>query len=108
PGGDVALAQANGFVEEFSGGEWTQVAAPGFGASDSSVFSSPSEGWLAGSRALGHWHLRGSPAPLVLWPEANRSTLTRVAVPPPPGARARPRSGSTGPRSTPTRQRAGL
>jgi hypothetical protein len=84
--GEVAVAPANGFVDEFANGEWTEVAAPGFGASDSAVFSSPEEGWLAGSASLGHWHLPDASQPLQAWPEANRSTLTSVAVPPGAGS----------------------
>jgi hypothetical protein len=79
--GEVALAPADGFVDEFADGEWTEVASPGFGASDDAVFSSPDEGWLAGSLALGHWHLPDKSEPLQVWPEANRSTLTSVAAP---------------------------
>jgi hypothetical protein len=85
-GGDVALAPADGFVDEFADGAWTEVAAPGFGATDSAVFSSPDEGWLAGSLALGHWHLPDQSEPLQVWPEANRSTLTSVAAPPGAGS----------------------
>jgi hypothetical protein len=81
-GGEVAFGQANGFVDEFANGEWTQVAAPGFGASSSAVFASPTEGWIAGVRALGHWHHPDGAAPMTVWPEANRSTLTSVAAPP--------------------------
>src|SRR5262249_40505396 len=87
-GGDVALAPADGSLDEFANGEWTAVAAPGFGASDSAVFSSPVEGWLAGSLALGHWHLPDKSQPLQAWPEANRNTLTSVAAP--PGAASSP------------------
>jgi hypothetical protein len=80
--GDVALAQVNGFIDEFRAGEWIQIAAPGFAASASSIFSSPAEGWIAGDRALGHWHLpNNSVAPMTVWPEPNRSTLTSVAAP---------------------------
>ncbi|HKD93343.1 MAG TPA: Ig-like domain-containing protein, partial [Gaiellaceae bacterium] len=84
--GEVALAPAAGFVDEFANGEWTEVAAPGFGASDSAVFSSPTDGWLAGTLALGHWHLADNSKPLQAWPEANRNTLTSVAAPPGAGS----------------------
>src|SRR5262249_38997333 len=83
PHGEVALAQADGFVDEFRNGKWRQIAAPGFTASDSAIFSSPDDGWIAGLRALGRWHLPDrSAAPMTVWPEANRSTITGVAVPP--------------------------
>jgi hypothetical protein len=80
--GDIALAPTNGFVDEFAGGEWIQIAAPGFSGSNSSFFSAPGEGWIAGVRALGHWHLANTSAPMTVWPEANRSTLTGIAAPP--------------------------
>jgi photosystem II stability/assembly factor-like uncharacterized protein len=84
-GGEVALAPTNGFVDEFTNGEWTQIATPGFKSSDSSIFSSPDDGWIAGVHALGHWQLPDNSSPMTVWPEANRSTLTGVAAPPTAG-----------------------
>jgi hypothetical protein len=80
--GPEALALSDGFVDVFSQGEWTRVAAPGFLSNDSTFFAGPNDGWLAGQAALGHWTLSPAQSPLVSWPEANRSPLTAVALPP--------------------------
>src|SRR5262249_7926307 len=80
--GEVALALENGFVEVLSDEQWSRVAVPGFSATGSAVFTGPSEGWLAGPTGLGHWTTEPRPAALVTWPQANRSPLTSVALPP--------------------------
>src|SRR5262249_34085547 len=83
PRGEVALALETGFVDVFSDDRWTRVAAPGFSPSGSSaLFTGPTEGWLAGTTGVGHWTSNPGPSPLVTWPEANRSPLVAVALPP--------------------------
>ena len=90
--GSVALALAKGAVDVFSHGDWTSVAAPGYeppypgeGDTHGDAFSSPTDGWLAGANALGHWSgatsEQGTIEP-VSWPLPDRSPLTSVALPP--------------------------
>ena len=89
--GPVALALKNQSVDTFANGQWTSVAAPGYalGAGQvvgqtvaDAVFSSPTEGWLGGTNALGHWSTEQASGPLVSWPLPDRSPLTSVALPP--------------------------
>jgi hypothetical protein len=84
-GEPVALALSENFVDTFAHGQWTSVAAPGYGhsprGSGEALFSGPNEGWLAGATALGHWSAAGASSPLVSWPLPDRSTLTSVALP---------------------------
>src|SRR5262249_46214736 len=42
----------------------------------------PNDGWLAGETALGRWTLTPPRSQLVPWPQANKSPLTSVALPP--------------------------
>ena len=59
--GPLALAIGKGAVDVFSHGDWTSVTAPGYSPPDepgegaTDLFSSPTNGWLAGETALGHW-----------------------------------------------------
>jgi len=84
----TALALKNESVDVFAHGDWTRVAAaPGYegsaeqtGADD--TFSGPSEGWLGGANALGHWSGEAGSSPLASWPLPDRSPLTAVALPP--------------------------
>ena len=90
--GPVALALAKGAVDLFSHGDWTSVTAqgyeppyPGVGDTHGDAFGSPTEGWVAGANALGHWSgatsEQGTSEP-VSWPLPDRSPLTSVALPP--------------------------
>jgi hypothetical protein len=82
----VAVALREDFVDVFAHGEWTSVAAPGFGHFPShtgeDLFYAPNEGWLAGADALGHWSGEGAASPLASWPLPDRSPLSGVALPP--------------------------
>jgi hypothetical protein len=78
--GEVAVGATTGFVDVFTGREWSSEAAPGF--SGGGTFSAPGRGWLVGLRGIGRWATDQPPLPLVTWPEANRSPLTAVAIPP--------------------------
>ena len=92
--GPVALALVKGAVAVFAHGDWTSITAPGYeppalpgeGATD--VFSSPTEGWLAGANALGRWSggAGESSSTPVSWPLPDRSPLTGVALPSGAGA----------------------
>jgi len=81
-----AVALSENFVDVFAHGQWTSVAAPGYGHFPShpgeAMFSGPNEGWLAGVDALGHWSSEGASSQLASWPLPDRSTLTSVALPP--------------------------
>jgi hypothetical protein len=81
--GPIAVAQGVGFVDIYAYGVWTSVAAAGFGqaASQTSLFTGPGVGWLAGTYALGLMTPQPPTAPLAPWPQANENTLTSVAVP---------------------------
>ncbi len=80
-----AVALSENFVDVFAHGQWTSVAAPGYGHFPShpgeDMFSGPNEGWLAGTAALGHWSTEGASSQLASWPLPDRSTLTSVALP---------------------------
>jgi len=83
PSGPVALGLANGFIDAYSAGNWSQVAAPGFtGGPGKALFSDTTDGWLAGANAVGEVSDQVTPPALAEWPEANQSTLTSVALPP--------------------------
>jgi hypothetical protein len=97
PDGRVALAlnppgSANdlpgGFLHVFAHGDWTRVPAPGFTqpGQGSAVFTSPTDGWLAGSEALGRVTAKPTRDPLAPWPQPNRAPLTSVALAPGGGA----------------------
>ena len=86
-GGPLALALSKGAVDVFAHGAWKSVSAPGYEPSEEGgedVFSSPTEGWLAGEHALGHWsteHSEAASSELARWPLPDRSPLTSVALP---------------------------
>lgn len=85
--GEVGVALQENFVHVFREGEWTRLPAPGYTPfTGGSVFTGPTEGWLAGSDAVGEWTLSPRERPLVAWPQPNRSPLTSVAVAPGSGA----------------------
>jgi hypothetical protein len=88
PGGPVALSLQQDFVHVFADGLWSRRAAPGFARSGGVLFASPDEGWLAGPNGVGRWSAAPAAAPLRRWPQANRTPLTSLAVPPGSGATA--------------------
>ena len=82
PSGPVGLALASGFIDAYSAGTWTSIAAPGFKAGPgASLFTDPTDGWLAGAYAVGRISPQAPPATLARWPEANQATLLSVALP---------------------------
>lgn len=82
--GPVGLALRAGFVDVYAHGAWTSVPAPGFVFSGpgKSLFAAPDDGWLVGQNAIARVSARPLPSPLASWPQANRSTLLSVALPP--------------------------
>jgi hypothetical protein len=80
--GEVAVALGQDFVDLFENDAWSRVAAPGHILTDDSLFTGPSDGWLAGQAAVGRWTPEPPASQLVTWPEANRSPLMSVALPP--------------------------
>src|SRR5262249_4697571 len=81
PGGPVALALDDNFVDVYSEGDWSRVAAPGYTRAGCALFIGPNEGWLGGQAAIGRWSLAASTSPLVAWPQANKAPLTSLALP---------------------------
>lgn len=82
PSGQVALALAPGFVDVYSYGTWSAVAAPGFTPGPGkALFTSPTDGWLVGTYGVARVSARAAPSTLAAWPEANQSTLLSVALP---------------------------
>jgi hypothetical protein len=72
-----------GFVDIYSYGAWTPVAAPGFsGGPGQALFTSPTDGWVVGTNSVGRISAQEPAASLAVWPEPNRSTLLSVALPP--------------------------
>jgi hypothetical protein len=81
--GTVAFALASGLLDVYAYGAWTSTAAPGFvPGPGKALFIAPNDGWLVGANALGRISARSLPSPLAPWPEANRSPLLSVALPP--------------------------
>lgn len=86
--GPVGLALRAGFVDVYAHGAWTSVPAPGFVFSGpgKSLFAAPDDGWLVGQNAIARISARPLPSPLASWPQANRSPLLSVALPPGAGS----------------------
>lgn len=82
--GTVGLALRAGFVDVYAHGGWTSVPAPGFVFSGpgKSLFAAPDDGWLVGQNAIARISAEPLPSPLASWPQANRSPLLSVALPP--------------------------
>jgi hypothetical protein len=94
--GPVALALRENSVAVFSHGEWSSVAAPGYGTlpgpgqpplmhkGGEDLFSGPDAGWVGGpnAKALGQWSAEGASSPLSSWPLPDRAPLTSVALTP--------------------------
>jgi hypothetical protein len=81
--GPVGLALGSQAVDVYANGSWTAVAAPGFDSSNGdAIFTSPTDGWLAGGNSLGRITAAVPPAALAEWPQANQATLVSVALPP--------------------------
>jgi len=82
--GPVGLALRAGFVDVYAHGAWASVPAPGFVFSGPgrSLFAAPDDGWLVGQNAIARISSRPLPSPLAEWPQANRSPLLSVALPP--------------------------
>src|SRR5262249_10815875 len=78
--GAVALAMQGESLSVYRDGFWSVAATPGYRALG--AFTSPDDGWLVGQWGAGHWMRDAPPSPLVTWPQANRSPLTAVALPP--------------------------
>ena len=87
PDGEVGLGLQQNAIAVYAHGGWKSVATPGFSPGlGRSLFSSPTDGWLVGPNAIARVTGAGSggekSSPLAPWPQANRSTLTSVAVKP--------------------------
>lgn len=99
----AAVALEDQAIHVFSHDRWSTFAAPGYEGEQESkleptrqggdAFASPSEGWLAGTHALGHWSPETTSGALSAWPVPDRFTLTSIALPPavdiPPGGPGR-------------------
>ena len=82
PDGKVALSLQPNFLDVYAYGDWSSVAAPGFAPGPGkALFTAPDEGWLVGDNAMGRVRAKLPPPPLEVWPQANRSPLTSVALP---------------------------
>jgi photosystem II stability/assembly factor-like uncharacterized protein len=87
PEGKVGVALASSTMSVFAHGRWRQVAAPGFVPGVGKAhFEAPNRGWLVGRNAIGRITPKPAAPALAEWPQANRSTLTGIALP--PGANA--------------------
>ncbi|HEY6888833.1 MAG TPA: hypothetical protein VI300_13665, partial [Solirubrobacter sp.] len=81
--GPVGVSLQSNFIHTFEYGDWTRVAAPGFNPGPGHLLlGAPDNGWLAGSVAFGRVATTRLPDPMTTWPQANRSTLLSVALPP--------------------------
>jgi hypothetical protein len=83
PAGPVGVALGSNFVHTYRYGEWTRSAAPGFTAGPgNALLTGPEDGWLAGGVAFGRLAAARLPDAMATWPQANRTTLLSVALPP--------------------------
>ncbi|MDA0163845.1 hypothetical protein OM076_26480 [Solirubrobacter ginsenosidimutans] len=81
--GPVGVSLQTNFIHTFEYGDWAKVAAPGFSpGAGRLLLGAPEDGWLAGSVAFGRVATARLPEPMATWPQANRSTLLSVALPP--------------------------
>jgi hypothetical protein len=83
--GEVAETLGMGFVDLYSYGAWTPIAAPGFGLLSNpgqSLFISPTDGWVVGQNGVGRISAQSPAGSLPVWPEPNRATLLSIALPP--------------------------